>query len=435
MPVTAIIYICLFFGLLITGLILDASWCMYLYELHYFANPENRWWGMHIPSFLTSFLVSAALLLAYAIRYQKYSETKISQLPQAKWLLSLLVLMIITGLYAVWPEQHWKYLNYHIKLLIVLAVSYKVIDSASKLDKAVLFYLVGVLYIGYLAWSIGRTGYGRLEGIGMLDAPDANDTAAVLASAVPLIFFYLIKGHYWEKGFAVISLAFILNGLILINSRGAFLGLIVGFFYIFIISSLANQLKLSEKRILISAIFLGALLFLYLADQTFWNRMNTIVNLSKEVSRGEEVGRVYFWMKTFSILKHHPFGVGACGYQFLSPTFLPESMLTKGLAGVVRQRAVHSTYFQVLAEYGYLGFALFISLIISNFLALKKVRSLALRLGNSEVYFRVLSFEAGLISFLIAAIFIDRFYAVVLYWLMLFCAICYNIYYLKVKRA
>jgi len=429
LPTTGLVYIVAFFVFLLCGIVIDSAWLVYLYEIHYFLNPQNRWWGSFLPNFINSFWISFFLIATYTINRKSYLESKLLYVPQTKWLLSLLCLMLLTGLYAVWPAKHWEYLVYHIKLLAVMAIVYKVIDSNEKFERMLFFYLFGIFYLGVVAYSVGRNGYGRVEGIGMVDGFNANDTAAVMTTAIPILIFYFIKGRRWQRGLSLFALAFVLNGLILINSRGAFLAIIVSTLYLLIAAILSGQIQVKERRQLSFGLVLGSVLFLYLADQTFWNRMITLRTISDQATQGEEVGRIYYWLKTFELLRAYPFGTGACGYQYLSPTFLPQYMLTQGLDGVTHQRAVHSTYFQVLAEYGYLGFALFIGLIASNFRSLRRMRLYFADTDNGWLYCQALSLEAAFISFLTASIFIDRFYSVILYWLILLNAIFYNIYY------
>ena len=60
-----------------------------------------------------------------------------------------------------------------------------------KLDFAICGYLFGCWYISFLTYQTGRNRGDRVEGIGTVDAPDANGIAAALAPSVvlmPLLF-------------------------------------------------------------------------------------------------------------------------------------------------------------------------------------------------------------------------------------------------------
>jgi len=425
LPLTPLIYIAFYVSAIVSSIAVDACWCVYLYEAHYFFNPQDRWWSMYLPAFFNSYLISILLIVSYLLRWKKYGKTRLFLSPQTKWLGSLFVLMCITSLYAVWPEKHYEFLLYQFKLLIILALAYKVVDSPDKFEKLIGFYLLGIFYLGWVAYSIGRTGYGRLEGVGMVDGVNANDTAAAIVTAIPLLIFYFIKGKRWQQGLSIFALAFIMNGIILINSRGAFLAIVIGCGYMIALFFLNKQLEIREKRKMFIGLLLGIGLFVYLADAIFWNRMDTLEDLTDQVVQGERVGRTYYWLKTFDLVKTYPFGTGVSGYTFLSPEFLPEYMLTEG------RRAVHSTYFQVLAEYGYLGIVLFIGLLLSNFRAMKRVKIYLLDNNKEHLYCQAVAIESSFLCYLVAIIFIDRLYAVILYWPMLFIACFYNIYLSK----
>ena len=62
----------------------------------------------------------------------------------------------------------------------------------------------------------------------MVDGTDANDTAAALVGAAPLLMYYAWMGNARVRLLAIFCAALIANGLVLLNSRGAFLGVVVG---------------------------------------------------------------------------------------------------------------------------------------------------------------------------------------------------------------
>jgi O-antigen ligase len=172
----------------------------------------------------------------------------------------------------------------------------------------------------------------------------------------------------------------------------------------------------------------GICLFVYLTDTTFWERMGTIKGGSSVEMRGGS--RIFFWMKTFDLVKQHPFGVGGWGYQYLSHEFLPDEMLTGGSGGL-RRRAVHSTYFQCFAEYGYPGIPIFGGLLLSTFLFMRKSKRYLFNKGKFFLYYQGIAIESGLVGYLTSAIFLSLLYPEILYWFILFTACFGNIYMLK----
>ena len=104
-------------------------------------------------------------------------------------------------------------------------------------------------------------------------------------------------------------------------------------------------------------------------------------------------------------------GAGTGAFIALSPSYIPLDIDSGGS----RNRAVHSTWFQVLTEVGYPGTLVFIMMIVRSFLLLLKIKRYSERYQKTELYFFSTVLQAGFISFLVAATFLDRFRAVVLH--------------------
>lgn len=379
-----------------------------------------------MPDLRYSFGISVSLLIIFLITRQKFSENRLFDVPQTKWYIMLTLIPVLLYFSAVWPVMHKIYLIDHIKLMVIVFIAYKVMDNPAKFERFVWCYLIGIFYVGYVAFSTGRTGAGRLEGIGMVDGADSNGTAAVLITAVPLCLFYMMRSEkLWKKGLAAAILAFTLNAIILINSRGSFLGLVAGNSFMFYFMFFSKNVKGSQKLKLLGLLFVGVCLFVYLTDAAFWERMYTLKKVSEG---GGGSGRTFFWLKTIEVVKDYPFGAGIRGYTYLSPKFIPEELLTGGV------RAVHSTVFQVWAEYGHLGLISYIGYVVSNFNLSRKVRKNLLN-DNPYLFYQSIAIDSGFISFLVAVSFIDKLHSVTLYWYPLFIACFANIYYLKKNKS
>jgi hypothetical protein len=425
-----ILFLLTFFCGLAATFTIDISWGVYLWIVEYFFNPKIRWWYNQLPSLRYSFLIAISIVITFIFQYKKYSENRLFAVPQTKWLIAICVMCGLINFWAAWQEMHYTYWLGFLKLLILIAIVYKVIDTPEKFDRMLWAYMLGAFYIGWVAYSMGgRTSGGRMEGIGLVDGIDVNDVSAALVSVVPIILYRVFyEKKIIAKGVALVVLAFVLNMLILGNSRGAFIGLVGGSAYFFLrilFSRIPRQVKKTSQMLALACIGVG--LFVYLTDAMFWERMMSLGDAKEQAAAGG--GRTYFWLKTFDLVKDHPFGVGIMGYQYLSPNFIPVEMMTMTEFGA--RRAVHSTIFQTLAEYGYLGFVLVGGMIASNFLFVWKTQKyLRLKEKFSE-YLQAIALEAGLISFLLPCIFIDRLYAQSLYLNIVFIACFGNIFMFK----
>lgn len=425
--ITAIIFIIIFIVGCFAALFIDAYYgiCLYLFE--YFLNPPGRWWGSHLPHLRYAFTIGMTILISFVIRRHKYSENKVFDAPQTKWLLLFGVIIVLTMNIAVDQIEHMNFMTIFIKYIVLYILMIKIIDTPDKFQKMIGAFLLGQFYLGWIIYEAGRTSGGRVENMGTADAKNANGLAAVLVVAVPFLIHYLIIGKKWQKICTFFGVVFVLNALILINSRGAFLAVLMSMGYYVLLAIKSPSFPKFNKLRLLAGIAAGVLFFLFLADTVFWERMATITNTPEnvEVYSGRE--RIDYWFKTFDMLEDHPWGLGAMGYEKVSPQYIDAEMLSR----ITQTRAVHSTYFQALSEYGYHGFIVFIAFILSNLRYIWRVKKKLIQEKYYEPYYMAIAIEAAFIAHLIAAIFINRLYSEVLYWSSAFIAIYGNIYLKK----
>jgi len=403
------------------SILIDASWGVLLYQADYFLNPSSRWWYSDLPEIRYSFTIAIFIFLGYFIHKSKYTKNKIFSVPQTKWIILNALYFLLTTLWAVWSFIHNQTLISHLKLLLFLYIAFRVIDNSDKFEKMIWAFLCGNFYLGWVAHSTGRLFGDRLEAFGPADTGgDGNATASVMISCIPILLFYLLEGKRWQKIASLGFMAYVIDGVILVNSRGALVGMIVSTAYFAFLLLFGSKGVSAKKRMaIVFVLIIGFSAFIYLTDESFWNRMSTISDEAKSDRGGG--GRMFFWKKALDLAKEHPLGVGVWGYQYLSPQFIPEELLARGPKG--GRRAVHSLFFQCLAERGYIGILLFISLLISNFRFIWKTKkSLKLR-KDFYHYYQASAIEAGFIAFLAASVFLNNLYMEVLYWFMLYFAL------------
>jgi len=427
MPNFAILFLGIYSWGVLGALFLGPTWAFYLYQLVYFFNPDSRWWGNYIPGLRYSFIVSFILLLSFYTRLKDYTHNRLLSVPQSKYFILILIVYALTYFVAVNPIPHEKALIALLKMFLVLYVAYKVIDTASKLDFALWSFIVGATYIGLEANRVGRNGNGRVEGIGTVDSPEANGTAAAISPTLVLLIFYLWQGANKKvKLLAVICGAIVANGVVLINSRGSFVGLVCGAGY-FLLNMIFGGVQQDNQRataLLVILISLGGAL--YVTDDLFWDRMFTI---SSDDDRKSGSHRTGMWLSSIDLVKDYPFGVGAYGFQTLSKNYVPEELFFYGQ----KTKSVHSSWFQALSEVGWFGFAIFLLLIASSFRQTHNLKRTLKGNHDHNLYFKVLALESAFICYLGAASFVDLFRAEILYWLIMFIACLNNIVNQKYK--
>jgi probable O-glycosylation ligase (exosortase A-associated) len=432
MSVSAIVFILLFFSGCVASLVVSPFYGILLYALNYFLNPVSRWWFHEVPNLRFSLVTMLVIVTGFFLNRKEFEENRLAAAPQTKWIVLMTLAVFSAWLWAVDPVAHNILSGRYFKYIIFAVFLYKIVDSPKRMEWFLGAYCTGIFYISWFGWQMGRTGHGRLEGIGAPDSPDVNQAAAMVVTAIPLLLFYSLYGkNKWIKGGSLVGLAFVLNCLVLMSSRGAFLALVACCVYFAVHALRLSQVPKGTKLKIVIGFIVGAGLFVYLADAVFWGRVATLQNLDTDESGAT---RVNFWLATFDMLSNHPLGLGGGGYEKLSPLYLPAEWMSKG-GGVIGRRAVHSLWFEVLSNYGYHGLLIFIGYISSSFLLLRRLRKY-LRQQEAGVYLLLQSvaLEAAFVGFLAAATFINRFYSEILYWLPAMIAAYANIYMIKPQR-
>ncbi len=428
MPKIVLFVILIFLAGVTLPFIYGAHWAFYLYEMVYFLNPENRWWAAYIPLLPYSKISVIILILVFIIKYKDYQKNKLVDIPQFKWMLLLIATFFITYFYASVPERHWYFFILYLKLVIILGFSYKVLDSQKKIEWALFAYILGCFYIGFEAYSVGRNIGGRVEGIGLSDSPDSNGAAAAITPAFPLLVFYFWQGSKKVKLFIAITGVFIVNALILINSRGAFLGVVAGVMY-FLWVMFTSSFKVKYQRSLVFVfIILGLSVLVTLVDEGFIERMSTLTDIQDEEKSGSH--RYRMWLATFDLLRDHPFGVGALGYEHLSPIYVEAHLFAPGQL----HKSVHSIWFQALSELGWHGLFFFIMLILSTLKIAKLTKIRCIENNNIYQYYLAHALLSSFVSILVTASFLNQFRVQSIYWLILFISCLYTVIVLHEKK-
>jgi len=413
----------------------DLAWGIYLYVLQYWLNPVDRWWYGGLPDVRWSLTIALCIMIAFIMKQGKYVKNRLSDVPQTKWFIMNAAIMIMISNWAVWPEMHSKFVQDHLKLLIFIFITYKGIDTPAKFEGMMLAMMAGGFYVAHETRKKGRNAEGRVEGTGPADSGgDGNGAAASLVTLIPILTYFVTRSHvlkekWWRRIILFLFLAFVGQSIILINSRGSFIAMILSSAYMGYFVFVNKKVTMKQRFQMIMIVFLGLGAFLAVADDAFWERMSSIGGNNEEGKGDSEGGgRKVFWAIGINeIAPRYPWGAGGRGFMYLSPIYVPPELMPRN-AGM---RAQHSTYVECLVERGYLGFFIWLNLIGCNFLFMRKVKRHLLKRGDLPTYFLGVAVESGFLGVLIASVFIDRVNTELLYWQPLFVACFGNIFMLK----
>jgi hypothetical protein len=217
-------------------------------------------------------------------------------------------------------------------------------------------------------------------------------------------------GNRWEKIVAIIAAPFVLNTIILANSRGATVGILIGAMAALLLSQWRMRVRL------VPLMMVGAMLFWALTDTTFVERQSTL--LDKDPKGASD--RIELWKGALALIDDYPLGVGGGGYDKLSPVYVPRAVKEAG----GEERTVHNTYLWAATDWGIQGLIALLGLIGSTIWSLHRIRR---RTVDQRIMLESFALEVGFIAFLGAAFFVNRTYSEILYWIPALTAALCNI--------
>lgn len=409
-----------------------------VYQAIYFFNPQKRWWGSSIPELSYSYYTVALMGLLMLIKWKESSQNKLLNTPQTKWIYAFLLLHAIAYSYAVLPIRHDLFFSFFLNLIITITIAYKLITNLKELHIAILGYVAGASYLSYYIIQVGRNRGNRVEGVGTVDSPDSNGVAAALAPAIVFGIYYLWRSDlWWKRGLALISLAFIANALVLVNSRGAVLGIIVGAGYFMYRLFYSKERTNNQRKSVVLLLVVGLCGAAYVVDKDFIDRFMTVKNEAAGVNRDSETGstRIIFWKAAYDLALDHPVGTGIYGFNYYSSEYIPaDTYVGQKLRTSGGIKSVHSSWFSTLAELGFTGLFVLIMIFASSFKALKRCKQKLI--GEENIYNHQLihAIQGSLLTFMVTMSFLDRHRAVILFILILFSMSAYNIFVDKNER-
>lgn len=247
--------------------------------------------------------------------------------------------------------------------------------------------------------------FNKLNGIGLVEGTrvtisrhlesqigDPNDLSLVLLFPVSFLCAELFNSQHntARKCLLVVALLCVIYGIVATQSRGGLLGLVAVIGY-FLLTRVKNPL------VIVSAFTIGLIVLM------------TVAGISERQSGGaaetglgeSAMGRIYAWQAALSMAFSNPLtGVGLdnfyANYFFHSPFWDGKN------------HAVHSTWFQVLAETGFVGFALFTLLLIVLYRILQRSERLVKQIEVTGLVTTVHALKGGFLGFLVSGTFLTQ---------------------------
>ena len=239
------------------------------------------------------------------------------------------------------------------------------------------------------------------QNINSLEILGDNNGVAVgmLMLAALLLALAQTTTNKWMKGlFGFMVLGVVFRSLTS-YSRGGFLA-----FGAMCLTYLAR----SKHRFRTAIMMVGVVFLLSLLPGQYWDRMNTIT--TEDETDASVQGRLYFWQIAQKMGNEKPLlGVGTSGFQVAYNSYDQSG----GAFG--RSKAVHSMWFGVLAEQGYVGLLMLISILIMALRACGRARAAAKRVNQDDVFVFAGALQTAIVTVAVGGSFLSYHYVEILW--------------------
>jgi putative inorganic carbon (hco3(-)) transporter len=286
------------------------------------------------------------------------------------------------------------------KILLMTVATVFLVRTVEQLKTlfAVIGFSLGLLALKGAVFGIFTGGEFRVFGTPDSYIADNNDFALALNMVLGILFF--LRRDFESKKARLFTLAVFLSSafcVILSYSRGGLLGLI----------AVSSLIAIKTRRKLISVVILTSLA-LGLATYTppAWQaRMDNL--FAGHLDDSAEM-RLASWAFAWNLAEHYP--LTGAGFECFTPEQF-QVYATRRMPGDRPASGPHSIYFQVLAEQGFVGFFLFITLVLAALYRSYKIRK---RASRDERLHHLIPFthmiDTGLVGFLVSGSFLGRAY-------------------------
>ncbi len=377
---------------------------------------SNAWWIILSNGFLPRpSMIAMAFLVAAALINVKKLNWRISR---KEWLFYLFLVLcwISTFVFGTNVDlETWEYIMKITKFFVFIFFFIRIVSSLKDYKIVVWTIILCAVWHSYQAHS--RINFGRLDTGGGGDFGEANGIATYMAIGVILLGFQMLRLPLFWQIIPVIAIAFMLDTIILTESRAIFLGFFFAVPYVFF-----NLPSGKLKQVSLYAV-LGIILFFMLMDTSFIDRMSTIADETPRVESDESylidsrvnADRIDYWKASIRIFRDHPMGIGVKNFYKIVPLYDP---LNPGMDP-------HNTYVMCYTEIGILGILVFLFIIIETIFQIKRIRILSQELLQKlEIRYHLISISTILLILFSGYMMTHSNLYVELLWILLSLPIC-----------
>lgn len=316
---------------------------IYLWSWLGYMNPHRLAWGW---AYTFPFAFVVAILTLAALAFSRESK-RIPWTRESIVLLMMILWMLVTTIFSLYPQLAWLQMEKVAKIQLMIFLTMMLINTREKIETLVLIIALSLGFYGIKGgiFTIVHGGVYQVRGPLGTFIGGNNEMGLALIMTIPLIWYlHLNAKKIWMRHGYTAAMFLCAIAVIGSQSRGALVGgVAMGFFL---------WLKTRNKLFTGFIMALAVAAIIAIMPAQWHERMSTINTYQTDDSAQ---GRINAWWTAFNLSKDRPLVGG--GFN----TFQP---------GVFRVYApdpdnihdVHSIYFEMLGEHGYVGFGLFMLL-------------------------------------------------------------------------
>ena len=312
------------------------SWVSYM-------NPHRLAWGF---AYSMPFAMIVALTLFVSFLFSREKQKLPMNATLAIWIL-FIVWMGISTFNAIYPDAAMTMYTAILKVQVMTFITMMLITDERKLD-LLIWVIVGS--IGFFSvkggmFTLLTGGAFRVYGPPSSNIEENNALAVAVLMVIPMmIYLYRATANKWIRYGLVFSIVMSLVAVVGSQSRGAILAIMaVGFFF---------WLKTKAKVVSGIAIVLLAALLLAFMPESWHERMDSITNYEEDNS---SLQRLNSWQYSINVANDRLTGGGLQSWS--KQTFAVYAPHPEWVY------VAHSIYFSVLADHGWPGLIMFLSII------------------------------------------------------------------------
>jgi probable O-glycosylation ligase (exosortase A-associated) len=317
---------------------------LYLFSWLSYMNPHRLAWGFAV-NMPFAYIVAITTLISI------FSSKEPKHMPWTREMTVLLMYVLwmsVTTFFALYSNLAWDQLQKVIKIQIMIFLTPLVITNRQRLHGLVWVIALSLGFYGVKGglFTILRGGAFHVQGPSGSFIGGNNEIALALLMTVPLIrYLQLQETRKWLHQGLGAAMVLTIISTIGSQSRGALVGATV----MGLIFWMKSRNKFFTAVMLAAAIGIVAMVM----PQQWYDRISTIKTYEQDQSAQ---GRINAWWMAWNVAKARPTGGGFEMFQWQTfEMYAPDP---------TNVHDVHSVYFEVLGEHGFIGLGLWLLLAI-----------------------------------------------------------------------